>query len=662
MSLRNKFWVAVIFVTLIAGFSFSQSSISESERVSALAQQILDDMSLEQKLCQMLMPSLYVRGRERKTGAPLTELDARTGEILQKYDFGGIILFNQNITGTVQVTKLIHDIQNTSISGQGKIPLLIGVDQEGGNVFRLETGCWMPGNMLLGATDNPELAQKAAALIGSEVKAVGFNVNFAPSADVNNNPSNPVIGLRSFSSNQDITSKMVVASLEGYKDAGIISALKHFPGHGDTNTDTHVGLSIIQKTYDELKNLELVPFKEGIDAGAQMVMTAHIQFPKIEDETYSSISTHKDIYLPATLSHKMITDILRGDLGFDGVVTTDAMDMGAITKHFSPVDAATLAINAGIDILLMAGDISTENQINKIESLISSLIAKVEEGAIQEKTIDEAVLRILKLKIKNGILDYDSGHLNRKTSAAKKIVGSQQNHQLEWEITQKGITLLKNDGALPIDADEGKSVLIFYPYRTEDLSVNYAVSVLKKENIIPQNADIQTAQYNTKPLDVFEEQILNADSILIISELKIPSQLEGYTEKASRFKFVLDAIEMAHENGKKVSVICATLPYDAALYANADAIITCYGAQEMEAIPTAYYGETEGYGPNIPVAITTAFGQSKPQGILPVDIFGIDSEGNFTDEIVYPIGSGLGDFIHESLDQIETEAYNGFGL
>ena len=407
MTLRNKFWTAWICVALIASFSFSQSSISETERVSALADHILEEMTLEQKICQMLMPSVYVRGRERKTGAPLTELDARTGEILQKYDFGGIILFNQNITGTVQVTKLIHDIQNASISGSGEIPLLIGVDQEGGNVFRLETGCWMPGNMLLGATGNPELAQKAAALIGSEVKAVGFNVNFAPSADVNNNPSNPVIGLRSFSSNQDLAAKMVAASITGYQDAGVISALKHFPGHGDTNTDTHVGLSIIQKTYDELNSLELVPFKAGIEAGAQMVMTAHIQFPKIEEETYNSISTKKPIYLPATLSHKMITEILRGDLGFDGVVTTDAMDMGAITKHFDPVDAATLAINAGIDILLMAGDISTENQITKIETLISSLITKVEEGAIQEKTIDEAVLRILKLKIKNGILDYD---------------------------------------------------------------------------------------------------------------------------------------------------------------------------------------------------------------------------------------------------------------
>ncbi|MBO4320773.1 MAG: hypothetical protein J5857_09945, partial [Treponema sp.] len=141
-------------------------------------------MSLEQKICQMLMPSFYVRGRERKTGAPLTELDARTGEILQKYDFGGIILFNQNITGTVQVTKLIHDVQNASLSGDGQIPLLVAVDQEGGNVFRLKTGCWMPGNMLLGATEDPELAQKAAELIGSEIKAVGFNVNFAPTADV----------------------------------------------------------------------------------------------------------------------------------------------------------------------------------------------------------------------------------------------------------------------------------------------------------------------------------------------------------------------------------------------------------------------------------------------------------------------------------------------
>ncbi|MBO7637590.1 MAG: hypothetical protein J6S91_01310 [Treponema sp.] len=653
MSLRNKFWVAVICVTLIAGFSFSQSSISDSERVSVMAQKILEDMTLEQKLCQMLMPSFYVRGRERKTGAPLTELDSRTAEILQKYDFGGVILFNQNITGTVQVTKLIHDVQNASISGEGKIPLLVAVDQEGGNVFRLETGCWMPGNMLLGATDNTELAQKAATLIGTEIKAVGFNVNFAPTADVNNNPANPVIGLRSFSSDPDLTAKMVESSIKGYQDAGVISALKHFPGHGDTNTDTHVGLSVIQKSYDQLKELELLPFKAGIEAGAQVVMTAHIQFPKIETETYTSISTKKPVYLPATLSHKMITDVLRGDLGFDGVITTDAMDMGAITKHFNPVDAASLAINAGVDILLMAGDISTENQINKFESLISALIEKIQNGEIEEKRIDESVLRILKLKIRNGVLEYDSGHLNRKTSSAKKIVGSKENHQLEWEITQRGITLLKNDGALPLDVKDGKSVFIFYPYKTEDVSVNYAISILKKEKVIPKDADIKIAAYNTKPVEEFEEQILESDAILVISELKIPSQLQGYLEKGSRFRFVLDLIDLAHDAGKKVSVICATLPYDAALYSNADAIITCYGAQEMSVVPTAYYGETEGWGPNIPVAIATAFGQSQPSGHLPVDVFAIDGDGKFTGDIVYPIKSGMSRFknIEKEIEQ-----------
>ncbi len=661
MTLRHKFWTAWICVALIASFSFSQSSISESERVSALADRILEEMSLEQKICQMLMPSFYVRGRDNRTGAPLTELDSRTAEILQKYDFGGVILFNQNITGTVQVTKLIHDVQNASLSGDGQIPLLVAVDQEGGNVFRLKTGCWMPGNMLLGATENPELAQKAAELIGSEIKAVGFNVNFAPTADVNNNPSNPVIGLRSFSSDQDITAKMVASSIQGFKDAGVISAVKHFPGHGDTATDTHVGLSVINRTYEELKNLELVPFKAGIEAGAQIVMTAHIQFPEIEKETYTSISTKKPVYLPATLSHKMITDVLRGDLGFDGVITTDAMDMGAITKHFSPVDAATLAINAGVDILLMAGDISTENQINKFEELIAALVSKVESGDIQEKRIDESVQRILELKIRNGIMDYDKGHLNRKTSAAKKTVGSQANHQLEWEITQKGITLLKNDGALPIDVKDGKRVLIFYPFKTEDVSVNYALSVLKKEKVIPKDADIQIATYNSKPVSAFEEQILEADSILIISELKIPSQLLGYSNKMSRFGFVLDAIELAHEAGKKVSVICATLPYDAALYSQADAIVTCYGAQEMETIPTAYYGETLGYGPNIPVAIASAFGQSEPSGHLPVDVVGITPEGRFTKEIVYPIGSGLGGFEAKTI-QIEQEEENEFGL
>ena len=188
--------------------------------------------------------------------------------------------------------------------------------------------------MALAATGNPEYARTMASIYGRELGLVGVNTDFAPVMDINNNPNNPVIGVRSFGDSPETVAEYGIPFMEGLHDQGTIVTLKHFPGHGNTDTDSHTGFPCIESTYEELKDFELVPFQAAFEAGADMIMTAHIQYPKIETDTYTSISTGEEVYLPATMSHTILTDILRGDMGFDGLVVTDALDMAAICACF----------------------------------------------------------------------------------------------------------------------------------------------------------------------------------------------------------------------------------------------------------------------------------------------------------------------------------------
>ena len=406
------------------------------------AAEIVSKMTLEQKIAQMLMPAFrYWENNGKIEGVPVLNDEMRN--CIKSHGFGGIIVFSENIQGTEQTVRLIDDMQNASVSG-GNLPLLIAADQEGGRVARLETGTSMSGNMTLGALNDKKIAKEYAKIMGSELSAVGINVDFAPVMDVNNNPNNPVINIRSFSSDPNIVADMGEAFIEGLHEEGISTALKHFPGHGDTGTDSHTGLPCIDKTYDEIKKLELVPFKRGIETNSDMIMTAHIQFPQIEKETYTSIKSGEEISLPATLSKTMITDVLRGDMGYNGVVVTDSLNMAAIKDHFTLEDTAKLAINADVDMLLIPFYPMNADDLAKFDEYIISIADMVKNNEIDEDTITRSAERIVALKIKRGLLEYNED-VEQKIKDAKKIVGSKEHHDKELEIGAKAVTLLKNE-------------------------------------------------------------------------------------------------------------------------------------------------------------------------------------------------------------------------
>lgn len=332
------------------------------------------NMTLEEKIGQMLAPAF----RTNAAGLPLHAADAATLEAVRTCKPGGVVLFAQNMDTPAQTAALIRQFQG--VSG---IPLLVGVDEEGGKVSRLSAAknmqaVTMPAARTIGSTGDPKFAREAAAAIGSQLSYLGFNLDFAPDADVDTNPQNPVIGSRSYGRDPNTVADMVTSALAGFADTSVIPVVKHFPGHGDTQTDSHLGLAVVPHDRERMDRIELVPFKAAIAAGVPVIMTAHVNTPGISSRD-----------LPATLNPDILTGLLREELGFKGVITTDAMEMGAITEHYGEAESIVMAVEAGADMLLVPVSLA---------NAAKALREAVESGRIPETRIDASVERILALK------------------------------------------------------------------------------------------------------------------------------------------------------------------------------------------------------------------------------------------------------------------------
>ena len=372
----KQFWkraaVAIVSLALLAGMPPAAGAASD-EVEAALA-----SMTLREKVGQLFAVRPEALDFEQRSGG--MKLTCSMREHLRSYPVGGIVLFATNISSQSQMTALIRDFQRSAGNS-----LLVAVDEEGGPVARLANSSAFdlpkfPSASAIGTTGDPEQARTMGRTIGGYLKHYGFNLDLAPVADVNSNPLNPVIGRRAFSSDPDVTAGMVRAAVQGFHEAGMLCTLKHFPGHGDTLEDSHAGTATSTKTWEEMKAVELLPFEAGIAAGADVVMAAHITTPNATEDG-----------LPASLSYTILTERLRGELGFTGVICTDGLGMKAITDHYSPAEAAIAALDAGADLLLLPAD---------LQEAFDGVVAAVESGRISEERLDESVRRILTLKEK----------------------------------------------------------------------------------------------------------------------------------------------------------------------------------------------------------------------------------------------------------------------
>ena len=590
---------------------------------------ILSAMSLRDKIAQMLIisPRSWQAGSSKAKS--VRSLNDALRDAIAKNRYGGVLFFVDNCGSAEQMLKLTSEIQTASLSGGG-VPMLISVDQEGGIITRLSAGTDGIGNMALAATGDPENARAMARVHGEELSLVGINTDFAPSLDINNNPTNPVIGVRSFGDSPEVVSEFGCAFVQGLQDTNTIATLKHFPGHGNTGTDSHSGLPTIDVSLEALTNTELVPFKAAIEAGADMVMTAHIRYPQIETGTYTTASGRK-ISLPATMSKTILTDILRGRLGFEGVIVSDSLEMAAISDNFSQDDMLTLCINAGVNMLLLS-HISGPKTLKAMETLLDRAVALTEQGKIDVARVEDSVRRILTLKKKRGLLGRTDFTVTEEAlSAARAGVGSKEHLRVAWDLASRALTLLKNEnGAFPLKVRSGERTLILFTVASRG-----ATGDLVKRLLGSSAPNLESMVIDKDTAKACVSAAKKADHVIIVSRVWNMASLNPNTDDGYPITVVNKIIDNLHGRGKTAIVISAQLPYDAVLYPRADAILLAYCSSSMRNLPAAS-GPGSAYVPNLPVAICAALGLITPQGRLPVNIPALDENHRPTGAIVYP--------------------------
>ncbi len=410
------------------------------------AERTMRSMSLRERVGQMVMP--FVLGDYAPEGSAGRD---RIVEMIEEHEVGGLIV---SVGSPADVALKLNDFQSRS-----RLPLLVGADMETGAGFRLRGAVYLPSNiplggatnfpppMAVGATGDARLAYEMGRITALESRAVGVHVPFAPVLDVNSNPDNPIINTRSFGESPAEVARLGSAFIRGLQEHGAIATAKHFPGHGDTETDSHLALPVIRSPLERLDSVELVPFRAAVDAGVGAIMTAHIAVPALNDGSE----------VPATLAPSVLTDLLRDDMGFEGLVFTDAMDMAAIDRRYPRGEASVRAVLAGADMVLMPPVVG---------EAVDGIVAAVLDGRIPEERIDRSVLKILRAKQTLGLPRRRTVDL----AEVPRVVGIPEHESVADEVARRAVTLLRNEGdLLPLLGTRSARVLSISLRRSSDL-------------------------------------------------------------------------------------------------------------------------------------------------------------------------------------------------
>ncbi len=530
--------IVLLFGLVISGCQYDFSFQSKEKEIEQQAQTILDTLSLEQKIGQMFM-----------VGFGGTSIPSSLVNAISQYYFGNFIYFGPNVADDSLVPKLSSDIQNVVVQKTG-VPAFISMDQEGGMVVRFANNAThFIGNMGLVAAGRSDNAYLVGKFSGQELRHYGVNFNLAPVLDVNNNPNNPVIGIRSYSDDPSVVAEYGTMMINGLRAGQVMASAKHFPGHGDTSVDSHYGLPQISHSMEHLRANELYPFQQAIDNGIDAIMSAHILFPAI-DSVY-----------PATLSKKVITDLLRNDMGFDGVVITDSMNMDAISKNFGVVDAAVLAVNAGVDMLLYGE--STTLSVSAYQGVLSA----VNSGTISQERIDEAVLRILKKKIKYQLVE---DYLPKENLSASDFA---LHKKLSEDLIKKSITLAKGsveDFSLSKSTLFVSSVCTRYP-----LIPGYQINTNNNSLAYVAYQHFKELGMSNVDYEVISTSVTSTKMASVIAKAANYEQVVFATENVSSSQAQL-VKSLFHQNNDLI-VIALRNPYDINNYPEVNNYICTYG-------------------------------------------------------------------------------------
>lgn len=505
-------------------------------------------------------------------GFPGKKITSKLKKLIHDYHVGGIILFSENIGSYIELAQLTKRLQKEAKLAGYKYPLLIGIDEENGTVKRIsDTQNAYPGAMSLSATNNSDYAYGIGNATGKDLKKFGINWNYAPTLDINNNSDNPVISVRSFGEKPEIVSEFGIKFMKGLQDAGIASTLKHFPGHGDTNTDSHYELPIIEHDLEHLQKVELRPFLDAINHGADSIMVGHILFPALESE--------KD--KPASLSKNIVTKLLRNKLNFGGVIITDALEMQAITERVGIDSAAVQALKAGVDSILIGHYPSEQiKALEKVEKAFNS-------GELSEKNISQSIKRMNVLKEKythwkNIENEKEINHFNREL-----------NIEMIEKIYKKSVTVI-NEGKIISTND---SVLV--------------LEIMDEINIIAEDTYNQELLF----LHTVKKYLPNVEYLAVTNDLN-EKQKRRILEKAKKTENIIIGMTSVNKNDKiirfineltnfrNINIISMKNPYIGSSFDHVNYWINTY---EPNNTP-------------IEIAVRTLIGDVKPTGISPIKI------------------------------------------
>lgn len=552
----------------------------------AYAEQTIRAMSLDEKVGQLFILFAYgqtAAGDDARNTAVYGEPNA--SQIIGRYCPGGFILFSarDNIANPCQIAELSNGLQAASLATGAEIPLLVSIDQEHGLVNRIgPPATQFPPNMALGAGRSTDDARTAAAISGAELAAMGIHQNNAPDVDVNVNPANPVIGARSFSSDPELVSEMAAAAIKGYQeDAGLIATAKHFPGHGDTATDSHTGLPLITHSLADWERMDAPPFRAAISAGVASIMTAHIVVPSLDSSGE-----------PATLSKKIVTGQLRDRLSFDGVIVTDGLEMAGVRGRHGDAEVAVRALEAGVDQLLLPP---------APREAYDAVTAALAVGRLSEQRIDESVKRILIMKYNQGVVTHPQVDVSR----VEGRVGTDAHLRIADEISDKTPTLLRNLGqALPLTV-EGKRVFV--------TGYGAATGQALAAELTKRGATATAMSTGTAPTVVEQGEALatakNHDVTVVLTS--------NVTAGSPQQHFVTELLA----TGAMVIVASVDSPYDIARLPRAPTLIAIYSASLV----------------SIRSLARVITGEIAPTGRLPVDI----ATPADPDRALHPFGYGL---------------------
>lgn len=609
--------------------------------LDARARCILEGLTLREKIGQKLLVAFryWCPDDQPACTGSTTRFNSAIGDALSNNAIGGVILFANNLSSLEQGRSLVSDLRAVPPVA-GVLGLLLGVDEEGGAVFRLprRSATVFPGSMALAAawhaSGDERMAYDQGVVLAAEIAALGFNLNFAPVVDVNSNPLNPVINVRAFGDDIHTVSLMGRRMVQGMAAQGVIGAYKHFPGHGDTETDSHIGLPVVNKSRADAYAIDLAPYRQAIEAGEapEMIMTAHIQYPAL-DSTLILTRTGESIIAPATMSRKIQHDILRGELGFQGVSISDAMDMKAIAGFFGQADAVIKTFQADVDIALMPIEFRTASQAGLLSGLIDQVVAAVEAGDIDRQELDQSVFRIVRMKLRNGIDAEQGGRLQPELS----VIGSPAHRAIEQRITARSITLIRNQcAALPL-TDACARIFILTPWneqaealRRRFIEVGHPALLLTAKSL----RGITWAEIR-RAINAANTVILGTSSIrasAVVRDADADQLLSGTTVQSS-LQWVRCAMEYAKSRHKLAIHLTMGSPYDVVVFDDiADATLATYSSR----------GYDRGLlGPALPVAADIMLGRCAPVGRLPVDIFTL-ADGGEPGALRYARGAGLG--------------------